>query len=218
MIHLNNRDLSNAEAEQEFKICSGDDVLNQNKNKYNVPFIILGCIIFILICVFLIIFMLIKKKRSKGHDKPDFNPSYEFRNGSIRILLNKNQSINSNNNVITENNNSTNSNININNDNNNSINNQNSLSQNNIVNSNAQITHTSSGRIVYVSNHQIPNNYVMNNISLFNSNLPPSYGDSNIIMNANNNNNNNNNPETINYYTLADEPPPEYTEINNSVI
>jgi len=200
--------------------------------------IIIGCGVLILIGV-LVAFMFIKKNRSKQNNNSDSISNDKFQSGNnIELLLNDKQVVNNDNNaeinntiIISNNvdgvdNNNSNDNNDIdskntinedNNNCNNSIHNiKSSVNPNDIVNSNG--CNTFPGRIVLINSPQVPGIIDMNNGPIINNNnsgsistqnIPPSYDQINMNMNANNSNG------TIIYYTTfneLDEPLPEYSE------
>ena len=168
--------------------------------------------------------MFIKKRKSKKYSKSDLNSEDEFRIGSIKVMLNKNQSNNNSiNNVnaeIDKNNDNTNNynynynittaTINSKNNNKNSINNiQDNLNSNNCYNSN-----TLSETNLLRNNPKYPNiNVKLDYGSLDMKKAPLIYDKNNMIMNANSDN------KTAFYSSSVDEedePPPDYTEIYKS--
>jgi len=103
-LHYNNKNITNSEAEKEFKTCSKQRI--EDEKKYTSLKYLIGSIVVVLILA-LVTFILIEKKKFKKLQKN------EFRSGSIYIRLNKgsnNDDINNNNNTSTENNNNNNNN------------------------------------------------------------------------------------------------------------
>jgi len=206
-----NREITDNEAVNVFKMCSIEDLIQRNntsqddsKKPNSLPIVIILCVVVNLIAFF-ITFLLVKLKRSK-RSKTKVND--EFRNGSVKVVLNNNrQSIVNSYEPGAEKSiaNSYNPNVEVNNNNNiNIINNRNSNITNNILNRRSNLN----------PNININPNIMVNSNGI-NSNIIPVrvvYVDNpyNHAMNINNNNGANHFSTSVDE---INEPPPEYTEL-----
>jgi len=179
-IHLKDKALNDHDTESEFNICTKeeiDNIKNPKEEKKDSSLIIIGGVIIgciIVICnIILVIFLLMRERESKdSNSRSSTGDNNLFRNGSISITLNNNNS-RSNTNAGINSNNSYNDNNNYNN------------SQNNLDHS-------------YFNQNIIVNTMGINNMS----------------MNVDSKN-------EMNIYMASaideNEPPPEYSEINNLI-
>jgi len=237
-MQYNNKSLFDAEAQKYLKICTDEDkkeVLNQmdnsnnqnqNNEKSKTPYIVGGIILGVVVILIGIIvtFMLVRKNKSKRHNISDITNKDEFRNESIRVVLNDCKSNSDNANVVINNNNNNNNN-NTNNNNDNSNNTQNNINQNNlnsnimlnpniILNQNGYNSNALTGMVVLINNPQMPSGIVTTGIPLYKNNNDQGINHGSISYDKNKMDVKKKAALISTSTDEEDEPPPEYSEIN----
>jgi len=200
-ITYNNRSFTDAEAGNQFKICSKkeiNEILDPTKNKKDFLFTIIGGIAIILSITILIIFILIEKNKFQKDKYDD-----EFRSGNIYIKLNNSNNNNNNNssnnnnsnteinystgNNIKENSSNENTNNNYSNDQNNSSDNHSNVNNDNTNNSNNDLINNNLNQNTFSYNGKTMNGNNKLELNIYNAKVVN--GDFEEIRNVNDNGN-----------------------------